>query len=132
MEHEEAPAPGVSFVIPVFNEVDYIEKAIATVLGQDYPGDKELILALAPSTDGTTELVERLAKGDPRIRTVNNPGADIPVGLNLAIRASTNPIAPSRTVPAPPRPRSSRMIPVTSPVRPGCLRAGPRPAPSPP
>ena len=91
MEHEEAPAPGVSFVIPVLNEVDYIEKAIATVLGQDYPGDKELILALAPSTDGTTELVERLAKGDPRIRTVNNPGADIPVGLNLAIRASTNP-----------------------------------------
>ncbi|MCB1281455.1 MAG: glycosyltransferase family 2 protein [Salinibacterium sp.] len=92
MDNEETSVPGVSFVIPVLNEVDYIEKAIATVLGQDYPGDKELVLALAPSTDGTTELVERLAKKDPRIRTVNNPGADIPAGLNLAIRASTNPI----------------------------------------
>ena len=37
--------------------------------------------------------------------------------------ASRNPIAPSSTVPAPPRPRSSRMIAVTSAVRPGCRRA---------
>ncbi len=92
MDDKETPTPGVSFVIPVLNEVRYIEKAIATVLNQDYTGDKELVLALGPSSDGTTELVEKLAKGDPRIRTVNNPGADIPVGLNLAIRASTNPI----------------------------------------
>jgi len=92
MNNKETPTPGVSFVIPVLNEVRYIEKAIETVLNQNYTGDKELVLALGPSSDGTTELVEELAKKDPRIRTVNNPGADIPVGLNLAIKASTNPI----------------------------------------
>ncbi|MDQ1577934.1 MAG: succinoglycan biosynthesis protein ExoA, partial [Microbacteriaceae bacterium] len=53
---------------------------------------KELILALGPSTDGTDELIERLAEDDSRIRWVRNPEVDIPVGLNRAIRASTHPI----------------------------------------
>jgi glycosyltransferase involved in cell wall biosynthesis len=75
--------------MPVLNEVNYVAAAIATVLDQDYPGEKELVIALGPSTDGTTELVRRLAKGEPRIRTVDNPSADIPAALNLAIRATT-------------------------------------------
>jgi len=90
-----APAdalPGVSYVMPVLNEVRYVESAVVTVLGQDYAGAKEVILALGPSTDGTTELVEKLAAADPRITVVHNPATDIPVGLNLAIRASSLPI----------------------------------------
>lgn len=90
-----APAgtlPGVSYVMPVLNEARYIESAVTTVLGQDYAGAKEVILALGPSTDGTTELVERLAAADDRIVIVHNPATDIPVGLNLAIHASEHPI----------------------------------------
>lgn len=78
--------------MPVLNEITYVENAINTILEQEYPGAKELVIALGPSTDGTTELVTELASREPRIRTVMNPGADIPVGLNLAIRASTHPI----------------------------------------
>lgn len=92
MADEEIPYPGISYVMPVLNEFGYVENAIRTVLGQDYPGDKELVIALGPSNDGTTELVAKLAAGDRRIHTVENPDADIPVGLNLAIRASTNPL----------------------------------------
>jgi glycosyltransferase involved in cell wall biosynthesis len=84
--------PGISYVMPVLNEVGYVENAVRTVLAQDYDGEKELVLALGPSTDGTDEVVERLAKADQRIRTVRNPDVDIPIGLNLAIAASTNPI----------------------------------------
>ena len=84
--------PGVSYVMPVLNEARYIETAINTVLSQDYAGQKELILALGPSTDGTDAIVERLAAADRRITTVHNPATDIPVGLNLAIRASAFPI----------------------------------------
>lgn len=84
--------PAVSYVMPVLNELQYVEDAISTILRQDYPGEKEVVIALGPSTDGTTELVLKLAESEPRIRTVVNPGPDIPVGLNLAIRASTNPI----------------------------------------
>ncbi|MCU1424023.1 MAG: glycosyltransferase family 2 protein, partial [Microbacteriaceae bacterium] len=73
--------------MPVLNEGRYIEIAIATVLSQDYAGEKELILALGPSTDDTDEIVIRLAAADPRVTFVHNPETDIPVVLNLAIRA---------------------------------------------
>ena len=91
----DAPVPppdaGVAFVMPVLNEVRYLERAVATVLAQRVPGPTELVLALGPSTDGTTELARRLAAADPRIRLVDNPAADIPKGLNLAIDVSTLP-----------------------------------------
>jgi succinoglycan biosynthesis protein ExoA len=83
---------GVSYIMPVLNEAKYIEDAVLTVLAQDYAGEKEVLLAVGPSTDGTTELLEALAKNDKRIILVPNPGMDIPVGLNLAIRASRFPI----------------------------------------
>jgi succinoglycan biosynthesis protein ExoA len=78
--------------MPVLNEAAYIENAVRTVLGQDYDGDQELILALGPSTDDTDQIVERLAAEDPRISLVHNPNTDIPAGLNLAILRSRNPI----------------------------------------
>jgi succinoglycan biosynthesis protein ExoA len=92
MTPEVHALPGVSYVIPVLNEVAYIENAIHTVMAQDYVGEVELILALGPSTDGTNELVRELAAADPRIVTVLNPKIDIPFGLNLAIKASKHPI----------------------------------------
>ncbi|MCU1584682.1 MAG: glycosyl transferase family 2 [Microbacteriaceae bacterium] len=92
MANEEHALPGVSYVMPVLNEGSYIETAIRSVLEQDYAGEKELILALGPSSDGTTELVLSLASGDPRIVAVFNPATDIPAGLNIAIRASRHPI----------------------------------------
>nr|WP_259461094.1 MULTISPECIES: glycosyltransferase family 2 protein [unclassified Microbacterium] len=82
------PLPGVSFVMPVLNERAYLEHAVASVLAQELDAPAELVLALGPSTDGTTELAERLAAADDRIRLVQNPAAHIPVGLNAAIRAS--------------------------------------------
>ncbi|HWH25909.1 MAG TPA: glycosyltransferase family 2 protein [Pseudolysinimonas sp.] len=84
--------PGVTYVMPVLNEVGYLEAAVTSILAQDYPGPVELILALGPSTDGTAGIVARLQEQDARIRVVQNPGMDIPIGLNLAIAAGTHPI----------------------------------------
>lgn len=86
------PAAGVSYVMPVLNERRYLQRAVATVLAQRYDGPTEVVLALGPSTDGTNELARQLAAAEPRIRLVENPAADIPVGLNLAIRASSMPV----------------------------------------
>jgi glycosyltransferase involved in cell wall biosynthesis len=80
----------VSFVMPVLNERAYLRRAVETVLAQDVAGPTELILALAPSTDGTTELAAELAS-DERIVLVDNPEADIPIGLNRAIRSARYP-----------------------------------------
>ena len=77
--------------MPVLNERAYLEHAVASVLSQHVRGPVELVLALGPSSDGTTELAQRLAAGDDRIRLVDNPAAHIPVGLNAAIRASRYP-----------------------------------------
>lgn len=85
------PDAGVSYVMPVLNERAYLRRAVESVLAQETGGPIELILALAPSTDGTTELARELAAGDPRIVLVANPAADIPVGLNLAIRMGRYP-----------------------------------------
>lgn len=82
---------GVTFVMPVLNERAYLQRAVETVLAQEVDGPSELILALGPSTDGTTALAEQLAASDDRVVLVDNPRADIPVGLNLAIRAGRYP-----------------------------------------
>ncbi len=86
-----APVTGVSFVMPVLNERAYLEHAVASVLAQEVGVPAELVLALGPSSDGTTALARRLAAADDRIRLVDNPAAHIPVGLNAAIRASRYP-----------------------------------------
>ncbi|MDQ1076626.1 MULTISPECIES: glycosyltransferase family 2 protein [Microbacterium] len=91
----DAPVPpddaGVSFIMPVLNEERYLRHAVASALAQDVPGPVEIVLALGPSTDGTTSIARELADGDPRIVLVDNPDADIPVGLNLALAASRHP-----------------------------------------
>lgn len=86
-----APERGVTFVMPVLNEADYLENAVISALEQDVDGPMELILALGPSSDGTTEIARKIADRDARVQLVDNPEADIPKGLNAAIRASMYP-----------------------------------------
>lgn len=84
--------PAVSYVMPVLNEEAFLENAVRTILAQDYPGEKELVLALGPSRDRSDEIARRLAAEDPRVRLVANPERDIPAGLNRAISASRHPV----------------------------------------
>jgi succinoglycan biosynthesis protein ExoA len=84
--------PGVSYVMPVLNEVTHVRAAVDSLLGQDYTGPFEVTIALGPSMDGTTELVEELAAVDPRVRVVDNEIGSTPAGLNLAIRESQYPV----------------------------------------
>jgi succinoglycan biosynthesis protein ExoA len=58
------------------------------VLGQDYPGELELVLAVGPSADRTEELARELATAHPRITVVANPSGTIPAALNAAVRAA--------------------------------------------
>ncbi|MCU1634935.1 MAG: glycosyl transferase [Cryobacterium sp.] len=83
---------GVSYVMPVLNEVSHVRQAVDSLLRQDYDGPFEVTLALGPSIDGTTELVEEMAAVDPRIRIVPNDIGSTPAGLNIAIRASQYPV----------------------------------------
>ncbi|MET0724959.1 MAG: glycosyltransferase family 2 protein [Leifsonia sp.] len=84
--------PGVSYVMPVLNEVTHVRAAVNSLLQQDYDGPFEVTVALGPSIDGTTELLADMSARDPRIRVIENEVGSTPAGLNAAIRASTYPI----------------------------------------
>ena len=89
MQTDGQRLPGVSYVMPVLNEVTEVRAAVASLLDQDYAGPFEVVLALGPSIDGTNELVAEMSAADPRIRAVDNPVGSTPAGLNVAIRASS-------------------------------------------
>ncbi|MCU1438279.1 MAG: glycosyl transferase [Naasia sp.] len=84
--------PAVSYVMPVLNEADHIEAAVRSLIGQDYAGEFDVMLALGPSTDGTDEVVARLSREDPRVRSTFNELGTTPEGLNLAIQATRHPV----------------------------------------
>lgn len=80
-------APAVGVVMPILNEERHLEEAVAAVLGQDYDGPIELVLALGPSRDHTDDIAARLEQEHPQVRTVRNPSGRTPEALNAAIAA---------------------------------------------
>jgi succinoglycan biosynthesis protein ExoA len=80
--------PPVSAVMPVRNEERYLAESVARVLGQDYPGPLELVLAVGPSADRTEQIARELAAADPRVTVAANPTGQIPAALNVAVRAA--------------------------------------------
>jgi succinoglycan biosynthesis protein ExoA len=81
-------AEAVSVVMPVRNEELYLEESVRSVLGQDYEGALEVLLAVGPSRDRTLHVSQCLAAADPRVTVVPNPTGQIPCGLNAGIKAS--------------------------------------------
>jgi glycosyltransferase involved in cell wall biosynthesis len=80
--------PTLSVVMPIRNEAAHLERAIESVLGQEYPLPFDVCLAIAPSDDGTEELAARLAADEPRLKVVPNRVGTTPAGLNAAIAAT--------------------------------------------
>lgn len=84
--------PSVSILLPVLDEVEHIDACLDSLLGQDYPGELEVIVAEGGSRDGTRELLEDLACRDRRLRIVANPRRLQADGLNRAARAAAGEI----------------------------------------
>ena len=84
--------PPVSVILPILNEERDLSNCISAILQQDYPSEIEVILALGPSEDKTTQIAEKLSVSDSRIKLVSNPTGQTAVGLNLAIKVSSNEI----------------------------------------
>jgi glycosyltransferase involved in cell wall biosynthesis len=72
----------LSILMPVYNERERVEKAIAEVLATELPTDFELIVVNDGSTDGTTEILRSGEWGD-RVRLFEH---DVNQGKGAAIR----------------------------------------------
>jgi len=59
----------VSVIIPARNEERHIEEALSSILMQDYPA-YEVIVIDDRSTDGTSEILQRMAENEPKMRLV--------------------------------------------------------------
>ncbi|OYN87871.1 glycosyl transferase family 2 [Parenemella sanctibonifatiensis] len=77
--------PPVSVVMPVRNEEKHLVAAVQRIMDQAYPGEVEVIIALAPSKDRTAEVAAEIVRQHPQVRVVDNARGWTPVGLNLAI-----------------------------------------------
>lgn len=83
--------PGVSVIIPVRNELHFIERSLGAMRVQDYEGPIEFILVDGESDDGTRTLLDRLA-ADPDITVLDNPERNAPAAMNLGAAAARHPI----------------------------------------
>ncbi len=71
-------AEGVSVVIPVHNEENTIEQTVESVLAQEGLSELEILIVFSGSNAATREAVARLAKKDPRIRSIESKLGKVP------------------------------------------------------
>lgn len=82
-----AQAPYVSIILPIRNEVQYIQRSLDAVLRQDYPPNHiEVLVADGMSDDGTRDIVLRCQEKMPNLRLIDNLGKIVPIGMNTALR----------------------------------------------
>lgn len=77
----------LSILIPVYNERTVVEQSLALVLAAPLPEnmDRELVVVDDCSTDGTSEILERLAAREPCIRLIRH---SVNQGKGAAVRTA--------------------------------------------
>jgi glycosyltransferase involved in cell wall biosynthesis len=73
------PAPAVSVLIPAKDEARQIEPCVESVLRQDYP-NFNVIVVDDRSTDGTSQILDSIARRDPRVHVVHIIDGELPAG----------------------------------------------------
>jgi glycosyltransferase involved in cell wall biosynthesis len=82
----------VSILVPCLQELNFIRPCLKSVLDFDIPeGSRlsEILVIDGGSTDGTRDIVSRMAQEDARIRMIDNPRRIQSTGLNIALQSAT-------------------------------------------
>lgn len=78
----------ISIIMPVYNSKDYIEKAVQSVLNQNF-NDFELILVDDGSTDGSSEICDSYTNKDNRIIVIHKTNGGISSARNVGIATAS-------------------------------------------
>jgi glycosyltransferase involved in cell wall biosynthesis len=79
--------PLVSVIMPVRNEAPVIRAAVASILAQELRGFEIEVLAVeGRSEDASRELLDELARDEPRLRVLDNPHKLTPHALNIGLQ----------------------------------------------
>lgn len=81
--------PLVTTLTPVLDEERHIRETVAALQAQDVADQAEFIFIDGRSSDRTRPILEALARGDPRIRVLDNPARHTASGLNIGLRAAS-------------------------------------------
>jgi biofilm PGA synthesis N-glycosyltransferase PgaC len=86
---------GVSIIVPAHNEMDSIEATIESLLAQELPCPREIIVVENNSTDRTWQVLQGLARKYPELKPISykTPKDQFPISaaLNKAIEHCTMP-----------------------------------------
>jgi glycosyltransferase involved in cell wall biosynthesis len=74
--------------MPVLNEAPFIANTVRSLLEQRGDFDIEILAVDGRSTDGTTDILARLAAADPRVLLLTNPQRVTPAAMNIGLRAA--------------------------------------------
>lgn len=86
--------PPLSIVIPSFNQGQFIERTILSILKQDYPGEVQVIVSDGGSSDETVDVLRRYpqvrwwSEQDEGIADGTNKGLTVATGEIVAIQSS--------------------------------------------
>ncbi len=77
--------PKVSCLIPVYNAESYLEEALKSILNQSFE-DWEMIVVNDGSSDRSLDIINDLARFDPRIIIINQQNSGIVAALNNGLK----------------------------------------------
>ncbi len=87
--------PGISIIIPLYNEEKYILNLLKSITNQEYNYKKvEIILVDGNSKDDTKNIITKFKKNNKKIdiKLFTNPKRRIPMAFNIGIKKSMNDI----------------------------------------
>ncbi|MBB2719628.1 UNVERIFIED_ORG: glycosyltransferase involved in cell wall biosynthesis [Rhizobium etli] len=84
-EARQSIRPLVSVVVPAFNASPYIERTLRSAGRQTYQ-NLEIIVINDGSTDDTAKVVERVARGDSRIRLLSTSNRGVAAARNTGLQ----------------------------------------------
>lgn len=79
--------PLISVIVPVFNSAEYIEKTAQYLANQTYK-NMEFILVDDGSTDGSSQLCDKIAKNDSRFVIIHQKNSGVCAARNAGVAAA--------------------------------------------